>query len=1159
MAQKASPPSKRNLRVYLRMFPFSRSNTSTPAGRSSGSIETSSSNTRQKTENSPLYFSRLFSSPSLRNVSALSPSSSPFSFRRNITVRRDLPPSLFNFHSPIRKRLPQSPQPGPSRPRNAIEFLNRSNSSMMERALRVLESKRQKRSNESLLEDESELEHVSLKRHRSNDENNSSPLLARSVPVPPQDVEVISRPKLKPSTSMTRPSSSKLPDRVSRLSSATLEAIAFGLKRRRPKEGEDEGGIRQNETKRCNSVVSILDENFSPFSSPPAAKRPTTRDCETQTVFHVDSATSTNGSLPSPQHRFRPASSTRSTSVLRFVAGLEARARANALSRRLAASPVNVLTQADSLEARHAKIRRLFADLTEKAEVDLAANSLPATTIDTTGADTTTSSHPDITSSSMPISPITSSVVVSSVTPSSPLKATEPVVVSSETASITAAAVATEPVVAVTPSFAPTLPLTVKASNVGEQNSAPATTAIAVASMMNPPFVLGVKSTVSAETTSSTSTSTVLSISVAPSFSFPVESTFQKSGEQGSSTTTTSTTALSTLPLAKSTSAFGQTSFGGTAFSLASSATSASSVVVTSSAPGSIFALAKSTASGGNTTVSFTPSFNFFAASKSSIPVVSATVSFAPLVTASSGLSSLASSVKDNPAPSSAPLFSFPTTITTASNTATVAAAATTSDGTFFSPAMTTTSDAAASSNSLTVSSVQSGFSFRNTAPITAPSTSGASSLFNFSAKPVSINTTVGMLSSTAPSTLTPPAFNLSSKPDTTKTSPVFPAPSTTTSSVLVPAKSMPVFSFVPTTSTTTAPALFDFSTKATKTTCTTIGQVTMPVVNFGTAGTTAVATTAAASVPFVFSVKSAFSNGETTSPPFSFPSMQITPTATVATTTASTSPFPFPKTNTSGLTNGGSSGGPFGTAPFRFQSSSNVTSVTSTGGCFTFTSPSTIATATTTTPVSFSFTNTVTTATPAVGGSSLGGFNFSSSVPSVTGSSSTPFATKLATGVFQFGAQPTAAPATITTTSSGFNLTLPSTKSSPSIFSSIDHTKRTGDSSFTDGLSASKIQASAFGGGAVNPSSFGGTGLQPFTFGGSSSAASAGGGGFNFSAAATNPVGSFNFSQVQPAPVFGGAGGVPPNPFSAVAPTPPNAAASIQHRRRQMRYSRRR
>ncbi|EUB57793.1 hypothetical protein EGR_07361 [Echinococcus granulosus] len=1028
----------------------------------------------------------------------------------------------------------------------------------MERALRVLESKRQKRSKESLLEDESELEHVSLKRHRSNEENNSSPLLARSVPVPPQDVEVISRPKLKPSTSMTRPSSSKLPDHVSRLSSATLEAIAFGLKRRRPKEGEDEGGIRPTETERCNSVVSILDENFSPFLSPPAAKRPTTRDCETQTVFHVDSATSTNGSLPSPQHRFRPASSTRSTSVLQFVAGLEARARAIALSRRLAASPVNVLTQADSLEARHAKIRRLFADLTEKAEVDLAANSLPATTIDTTGADTTTSSHPDITSSSVPISPIASSVVVSSVTPSSPLKATEPVAVSSETASITAAAVATEPVVATTSSFALTLPLTVKASNVSEQNSAPATTAVAGASMMNPPFVLGVKSTVSAETTSSTSTSTVLSISVAPSFSFPVESTSQKSGEQGSSTTTTSTTALPfTLPLAKSTSAFGQTSFGGTAFSLASSTTSASSVVVTSSAPGFTFALAKSTASGGNTTVSSTPSFNFFAASKSSIPVVSTTVPFTPLVTASSGLPSLASSVKDNPAPSSAPLFSFPTTFTTASNTATVAAAATTSGGTFFSPAMTTTSDAAASSNSSTVSSVQSGFSFRNTAPITAPSTSGVSSIFT-SAKPVSINTTVGMLSSTAPSTLTPPAFNLSSKPDTTKTSSVFPAPSTTTSSVLVPAKSMPVFSFVPTTSTTTAPALFDFSTKPTKTTCTTIGQVTMPVVNFGTAGTIAAATTAA-SVPFVFSVKSAFSNGETTSSPFSFPSMQITPTATVATTTASTSPFPFPKTNTSGLTNGGSSGGPFGTAPFRFQNSSNLTSVTSTGGCFTFTSPSAIPTATTTTPVSFSFTNTVTTATPAVGGSSLGGFNFSSGVPSVTGSSSTPFATKLATSVFQFGAQPTAAPTTITTTSSGFNLTLPSTRSSPSIFSSIDHTKRTGDSSFTDGLSAPKIQASAFGGGAVNPSSFGGTGLQPFTFGESSSAANAGGGGFNFSAAATNPVGSFNFSQVQPAPVFGGAGGAPPNPFSAVAPTPPNAAASIQHRRRQMRYSRRR
>lgn len=260
---------------------------------------------------------------------------------------------------------------------------------MMERALRVLESKRKKRSNEALLEDELESEHVSLKRYRSNEANNSSPLLARSTPMLPLDEEVISRPRLKPSTSTTRPSSSKLPDQVSRLSSAALEAIAFGLKRRRPeeveKEGENVGGKWPTPTR---SVISIIDEDLLPFPPPPAAKRRATRDCETQTVFLVDSTTSTSESLPLAHQRRRPASLNRPTSVARFIAGLEARARANALSRRLAASPAAVLNQADSLEARHAKIRRMFADLTEKAVVDLADNSLPATTISPIGMTT---------------------------------------------------------------------------------------------------------------------------------------------------------------------------------------------------------------------------------------------------------------------------------------------------------------------------------------------------------------------------------------------------------------------------------------------------------------------------------------------------------------------------------------------------------------------------------------------------------------------------------------------------------------------------------------------------------------------------------------------------------------------------------------------------
>ncbi|KAL5964111.1 hypothetical protein TSMEX_008158 [Taenia solium] len=1147
------------------MFPFSRNNTSTPTGSSSRFIETSSSNTPRKTDNSPLYFSRLFSSPGSRNISTPSPSSSSCPFRRNAPSRKDPPPLLFNFYSPVRHRLPQSPQPSSLRPRNAIEFLNHSNSSMIERALRVLESKRKKYPNEALVEDELDSEHVSLKRYRSTEENNSSPLLARSVPMLPQDAEVISRPKLKPSTPTSRPSSSKLPDQVSRLPSAALEAIAFGLKRRRLEEEEKEGeDVARKRPTPTQSVISIIDENLLPFSLAPAAKRRATRDCETQTVFQVDSATSTSESLPLSHQRRRPASSNRSTSVTRFIAGLEARARANALSRRFVASPAGVLTQSDSLEARHAKIRRMFAELTEKAVVDLTDNSLSPVTASPIGANTTTSNHPDITSSSTPLLPPTaSSVAMSSVTlPSS--KVTEPVAVSSGTALITAVVSTTESVVATTCSFAPALPLLGKSSHVGEQDSTTTTTAVTSASMMNLPFVFGIKSTVSTEITAST-TSAPVSTSVAPSFTFSMESTSQKSVDQRSSTNTSTTALPSTLPVAKSTPSFGQTSFGGTIFSSASSASSASSVVVTSSTSSFAFTLAKSTASGGIATASSMPNFDF-TISKPSMPVVATTTSFIPLVTTSSSLSSLASSGKDNLAPSSAPLFNFPATLTTATNTTTVSAAATTSGGTFFSPAMTSTDNAAASSTSSTAAAVQLGFRFGNTAPTTAPSTSVTSSMFNFSAKPASINTTMGTMLSTAPSTPTLSACNFSAKPDTFKTSSVFSAPAITkTPSILPPAKSMPAFNFVLSTSATTAPTLFDFSAKPTTTAYAKIGEATTPVVNFKAAVTTGAATTTTTSVPSVFPMKSAFSNGNTAVPSFVFPSAQNTPSNAATTTTTSTSLFPSPKTNTSELANGGSSGGPFGKALFGFQNSSNLTAVTSIGGCFTFTSPSMTITATTTTPVSFSFTSTV-TATSALGGSGLGAFSFSSGGATATGSSSTPFAPKPGTGVFQFGARPTAAPTTVTTTSPGFPLTLSSTRSSPSIFSTNDHTKRTGDS-FTDGLSAPKLQAPSFGGGTVNPAPFSGTSVQPFTFGGSSGAVTAppggtvgaGSGGFNFSAAVTNPIGGFNFSQTQPAPVFSGAEGTPPNPFSAVPPTAPNATASFYQRRRQMRYSKRR
>ena len=356
------------------MFPFFRNNTSTPTERKSGINKESSTDSRNEVENS-FYFSRLFSSPVSQNTNIRSPSSPSHSLRRSTAVHRDIPPSLFNFQSPIHHRhILHSPRSVPSRPRNAIEFLSHSNSSMMERAIRVLESKRQqKRSNE--YDDGGDSEGLSLKRYRSNEENNSSPLLDESITValPQESEEVIPRPKLRPTvSSSTRPSSSKLPDRVSCLSSATLEALAFGVKRRRSDEENIERVDRSSPVrKRYYSVVSMLDDNFVSSTSPPASKRRAMRDCETQTIFQTDNATSTADKVQPKRSplSIRPAAT---SSVSRFIAGLEARARANALSRRLAAtaaSPISI--QSPSLEDRHANIRRMFADLTEKAEAGL--------------------------------------------------------------------------------------------------------------------------------------------------------------------------------------------------------------------------------------------------------------------------------------------------------------------------------------------------------------------------------------------------------------------------------------------------------------------------------------------------------------------------------------------------------------------------------------------------------------------------------------------------------------------------------------------------------------------------------------------------------------------------------------------------------------------
>lgn len=382
------------------MFPFRRSATSSPAPPGGDNANNSTNN------DSSFYFSRIFSpvdaarsSPRLaatpllqHRQQALSPAPHQFqppylSAQRNRHNHASpVPPSLFNFQPPIRRHeIQQSPQTRqrprpPSTPTASL---------MMERALRILESKRKRRSSEEDREENNDQEEaeniyesiiISEKRQRGcesadiepekrqkGQQNNSSPLL---VPVSSSVSSVTSS-----LPCQIRPSSSKLPDQVSRLSSAALEAIAFGssssMKRKRQNQSDEDAE---------DGVVDLF-----PLPLQPAPKRRDVRDSETQTTEKkgednggrpVSSSSSASSSTHLQQRLQRQRQ--KPSSVSRFIAGLEARARANALTRRSMSSAsllgistplpaANAMTPMSSLEARHASIRRLFADLAEKA------------------------------------------------------------------------------------------------------------------------------------------------------------------------------------------------------------------------------------------------------------------------------------------------------------------------------------------------------------------------------------------------------------------------------------------------------------------------------------------------------------------------------------------------------------------------------------------------------------------------------------------------------------------------------------------------------------------------------------------------------------------------------------------------------------------------
>lgn len=337
------------------MFPYGRSNLSTPTVRNSRTPRRSVIPIGDEDKPISPYFSRLFASPSVRsnNSSYFSPSSPSLSHRSSV-FSRELPPSLFNFQSPLRRPIQLPSQPSP-RPRTATEFLRNATSSVIDRAIQKFEYNNRKRPIESLIDGVDEnisiSDRFSSKRYHGCYEDNNSSQNAANYSPPVETT--LPRPRLKPtsSSSLPRPSSAKLPQQVSRLSSAALEAIAFAATKRQRSSENLEESIRVGE----NDDVSL---------APPAAKRRAMRDCETQTVFQVDSATSTRGSSPEKLPKRRPPNM---TSVNLLFARLEAKARATSSNLRLAAlRKIGGGLASSSLEDRQAYIRRIFEEITDK-------------------------------------------------------------------------------------------------------------------------------------------------------------------------------------------------------------------------------------------------------------------------------------------------------------------------------------------------------------------------------------------------------------------------------------------------------------------------------------------------------------------------------------------------------------------------------------------------------------------------------------------------------------------------------------------------------------------------------------------------------------------------------------------------------------------------
>ncbi|BHF76800.1 hypothetical protein SprV_0501989900 [Sparganum proliferum] len=838
--------------------------------------------------------------------------------------RSGTPPSLFNFKSPVRSPICSPANRGlrvgsSTSTHSRLGYLPRVTdltmepTSMMERALRILESK--KRPLNSLSDETENLplpaDGLATSKRRcastststvqqNNSHQTGLPDVANlGVNGTPEYFKCTSlvdmkrasrrssgshsdlasepgRPDVVVSTRRNRPivkplSSSILPNRVSCLPSAELEALAFGS-RKRPR-AESPHSSSTTTSAATELLDSILGTNTASPAAP-AAKR-ITREIPTQTEdgsasqpqltsVAVSAVTTpsiaTGTSFSPPPIAIQPLRHV--SSVSKFIAGLEARARASALARSRSRQARSLAGQIDtsgspmssSLEARHDRIRKLFASLAEVPSTVTVASSTVSSS--SPSAATVTATTESSYSTTVPTTASAPSVPAFVFGKEQSQKTTESLDSAGKTASFSppaaaaAATVPSWPKTDVGSAVKPELPAFagLPAASSAVQSNGPTSTA---------GFTIGS----SRMTVGQTAASTTSSFAVSGNSSLPSSTPTICSTAGTASTASPVTSTVGASPAAPLVNSASMPSFN---FGAKSSSSSAS----TTSAPAFNFGRveAVSTTSSPATT---TPLLSVFgSASKTSVTSTPAAApASSPQLTATS---TTAAGVSSSPAPTLT-LFQQPKPSTTGLTT-TVAPSlgSLTSTASSLFPSSTFPSVAATKPFSFGLKGTTAATTTSASATVPPASTTGApplaaSTLFNFGTK------------STAPAATAPalPGFSFVTASSSASKTPVF-GPGTTSSSALTAPAAIAVTT---TAATTTVSSLFGTSA-ATKPTA--FGALTP-----ASSGTSLSAgnpiTSSTPSVGFSFTLPSATAASRTTS--IFAPTMFTTTSSTAAST----------------------------------------------------------------------------------------------------------------------------------------------------------------------------------------------------------------------------------------------------------------------------------